>query len=145
MSNARMEPIQHHALCLAAGGYWNLADALELVALYKEDPTVSAIAHPFSSKACIGRAEESYVETCSECDGYGHVECDMGHDHECPTCNGEGGTSAGELSWQTLDGEEFDPGQVINRGGMMMLVDARLLISQYERLIDRLQGKAVGA
>lgn len=145
MSNTRMTPIQHHAMCLAAGGYWNLADALELVALAKEDTSVAAIAHPFSSKACIGRTEESFEETCSECDGTGYVECNLGHEHECSECDGEIRSSGGQLSWQTLDGEEFDPDQVINRGGMMMLIDARLLISQYERLIKRLQGQAVNA
>lgn len=27
---------------------------------------------------------------CRECDGTGQVECDMGHDHECPDCAGLG-------------------------------------------------------
>lgn len=28
--------------------------------------------------------------TCGECRGDGLVECDMGHQHDCPECDGEG-------------------------------------------------------
>lgn len=33
---------------------------------------------------------------CGECSGTGEVECDYGHDHDCPECDGEGagGSSA---------------------------------------------------
>lgn len=29
-------------------------------------------------------------EPCEECRGDGEVQCDLGHDHECPGCDGEG-------------------------------------------------------
>ena len=33
---------------------------------------------------CEGRVD------CLECEGSGEVECDLGHDHECRSCNGSG-------------------------------------------------------
>lgn len=31
---------------------------------------------------------------CGRCDGYGAVECDLGHDHECEECDGNGAKGA---------------------------------------------------
>ena len=142
--NTRMTPLQHHAMCLAAGGYWQLADALELISRNADNNSVGAIAHPFSSKPLIGFADDSYQENCTECYGSGTVVCDMGHRHECDECNGEGGTTVHELRRQTLDGQEVEPTDTLDRGGFMTLQDARITVRQYTRLIERLQGK-VGA
>jgi hypothetical protein len=139
MNTRGMTPMAHHAMCLAAGGYWQLADAMELIEQHQLDPTVSAIAHPFSSKTCIGRANESFHESCDNCAGTGYVECDMGHDHDCPDCDGEGGTSIHEFTWQTLDGDDVDADAFVKSGGYFTLTDARQLVAQYERLINFLQ------
>lgn len=144
MSN-RMTPIQHHAMCLAVGGFWQLADALELVHRHKGDNSVVAICHPLSSQTCIATAEDGYEETCSECDGTGYQECDLGHDHECSACDGSGGDHSEMLTWQTLNGEPVTSDEVISLGGTLGLADARLLISQYERLLERLQGNEARA
>ena len=37
------------------------------------------------------RTEPKYSKMlCIDCDGDGTLECDLGHDHECEDCNGEG-------------------------------------------------------
>jgi hypothetical protein len=40
-------------------------------------------------KECDGRGWKNRIE-CERCDGVGEIECDLGHDHECPDCNGDG-------------------------------------------------------
>ncbi|GGO89187.1 hypothetical protein GCM10011348_46350 [Marinobacterium nitratireducens] len=43
------------------------------------------------NQALIDQAEaEGITRDCRECDGDGCVECDQGHKHECPICEGEG-------------------------------------------------------
>ena len=34
------------------------------------------------------RLPESSIVTCEECQGFGEVTCNMGHEHECPCCGG---------------------------------------------------------
>lgn len=38
----------------------------------------------------IGPAHELSKVKCKECRGMGEVECNYGHDHECPDCDGTG-------------------------------------------------------
>jgi hypothetical protein len=46
-------------------------------------------------KACKGRQK---VTICSECEGEGYRECDLGHEHDCEDCDGNGviGDRSGE-------------------------------------------------
>ena len=142
MSNTadRMSPIQHHALCLAAGGYWQLADALELVARNKQDPEITAIAHPPSGPVAVGMEVGTHQEPCEECRGQGVVECDMGHPHSCEERDGEGSTPTAEVRWQTLDGQEVELSRAGQYPWVVSVRQATLLVDEYSRLISRLTG-----
>ncbi|MGV8959234.1 MAG: hypothetical protein ACOH1V_02445 [Stenotrophomonas sp.] len=139
-----MTPIQHHALCLAAGGYWRLADALELVHLQSEDKRVLAIHHAPASRLYVGLGDATKFYSCEECNGTGEAECDMGHMHDCPECDGYGGGGIDweALRWQTLDHKPAPKSEAIQTLHVMNADEAKALVHQYTRLIDRLQGKA---
>lgn len=44
----------------------------------------------FTVTRCLHCRGSGAVVQCIECDGEGTLECDLGHDHECEECQGEG-------------------------------------------------------
>lgn len=143
MNNRGMTPIQHHAMCLAAAGHWQLADALELQLLNSEDNTVQAAFHPISGPLQIGRGDKAEAFECEECEGTGEQECNMGHYHDCPECEGTGlqpQVRTEPLVWATLDGDEPTVDATKHPQRITTVADALTLIRDYTRLIERLQG-----
>lgn len=142
MNTRGMTPLQHYAMCLAAGGYWQLADAMELIHHNSEDSDVIAIHHAPSHTTMLGLCEGTTGNTrCLECDGACEMECDLGHWHDCTACDGTGTFGPAQpdnLQWISLDGntdEDFKPtGRFITT-----LDEARPLVRDYTRLIERLQ------
>lgn len=144
MNTRGMTPMAHHAMCLAAGGYWQLADAMELLQLVQEDERVQAIHHCNGHTAMIGLAEVIETGECDECSGTGELECDMGHMHSCYVCGGDG--SDGEpvtdrIEWMTLNGDT-DPSFKPNPIFILYAADAKVLVRDYGRLIDSLQRRS---
>ncbi len=44
----------------------------------------------FGEKACENCEGSGRIVICSECNGEGVQECDMGHEHDCEECGGDG-------------------------------------------------------
>lgn len=42
------------------------------------------------SMAQCPKCKGTKLAVCSHCAGAGTVECDLGHEHECPRCDGDG-------------------------------------------------------
>lgn len=48
-------------------------------------------------------------DTCEKCGGLGFVQCDMGHEHECEDCEGDGKvTLTPEQLFQQYSRDEYD-------------------------------------
>lgn len=51
-----------------------------------------AVIDPPKTSDCTTCKGTGSASECKECQGDGNVECDYGHDHECPKCDGIGST-----------------------------------------------------
>lgn len=61
------------------------------------DVNVSALPKPtIKMRRCRRCRGTRYLRKCDECGGEGTLECDLGHDHECETCDSKGTFHAGE-------------------------------------------------
>ena len=69
----RLAPLPTHAV-----------DRADLLAAIPDDDEVSAGEIPTDTE-------------CPDCYGWGEVECDLGHDHDCPRCEGDGRIGAHAL------------------------------------------------
>lgn len=76
----------------------------------------------------VGAHPEPEREECTACDGYGEVECNLGHDHLCEQCDGTGWRDGrGRAASDTT----CDPLRI---QGLDVLLDARLARGVLDRL-----------
>lgn len=47
-------------------------------------------------------AEQKRSATCARCEGSGEVECEYGHSHECPYCEGKRSEPHVPKEWQIM-------------------------------------------
>lgn len=80
---------------------------------------------------CKGTQKES----CEECDGTGERECDMGHDHECDGCGGEGDWPCENCEYGTVSRIEYQE----ERCYCKVIVGGRSVASKLFDRIARLQ------
>jgi len=157
-----MDALQHYAMARARNGDWAVANAMELVALHKQDSTVVLIAQ-YGGRAIIGIGDlpgiadssHTYTRDCGECEGVGNIEVEGAsgrtRDAECPWCGGTGEVDcddydddldddgASGVRWQALDGTPVTPTDELSvLASATAFHNAEFTVSCHRRLAESL-------
>lgn len=158
-----MDAMQHYAMARARNGDWSLANAMELVALHKQDAGVVLIAQ-YGGRAIIGIGDlpgitdngHTLTRDCGECEGHGDIEVEGASGRvrnvECPWCGGTGeedcdgddfddfdDDEATSLRWQTLDGTPVTLADELSvLAGATAFHNAEFTVSSHRRLAESL-------